>query len=81
MSTYGGKSSWQVYKDQFSIVAEANMWSDEVNACQLAASLRGEASDVLQKLPDMTQPNFQTFSTALELRFGEKFLKNFTRIH
>ncbi|GFV98109.1 hypothetical protein TNCV_4448691 [Trichonephila clavipes] len=26
LSTYDGKSSWQVYKTQFSIVADANQW-------------------------------------------------------
>ncbi|GFX95483.1 hypothetical protein TNCV_4824981 [Trichonephila clavipes] len=40
LSTYDGKSSWQVYKTQFSIVADANQWDSQTKACQLAASSR-----------------------------------------
>ncbi|GFW40404.1 uncharacterized protein TNCV_1019621 [Trichonephila clavipes] len=48
LSTYDGKSSWQVYKTQFSIVADANQWDSQTKACQLAASLRADAADILQ---------------------------------
>ncbi|GFW94955.1 retrovirus-related Pol polyprotein from transposon 412 [Trichonephila clavipes] len=33
LSTYDGKSSWQVYKTQFSIVADANQWDSQTKAC------------------------------------------------
>ncbi|GFT41356.1 gag-Pol polyprotein [Trichonephila clavipes] len=52
LSTYDGKSSWQVYKTQFSIVADANQWDSQTKACQLAASLRADAADILQTLPE-----------------------------
>ncbi|GFV46647.1 uncharacterized protein TNCV_4571 [Trichonephila clavipes] len=48
LSTYEGKSSWQVYMTQFSIVADANQWDSQTKACQLAASLRADAADILQ---------------------------------
>ncbi|GFS71284.1 uncharacterized protein TNCV_5050331 [Trichonephila clavipes] len=50
--TYDGKTNWEVYKIQFGIISEANRWTEEVKAFQLAASLRGEAAEVLQTLTD-----------------------------
>ncbi|GFW80170.1 uncharacterized protein TNCV_460781 [Trichonephila clavipes] len=51
LSTYDGKTNWEVYTTQFCIISEANRWNEGVKACQLAASLRGEAAEVLQTLP------------------------------
>ncbi|GFX31313.1 uncharacterized protein TNCV_2061311 [Trichonephila clavipes] len=45
--TYDGKTNWEVYKIKFGIISEANRWTEEVKACQLVASLRGEAAEVL----------------------------------
>ncbi|GFR20341.1 hypothetical protein TNCT_217881 [Trichonephila clavata] len=39
ISIYDGKTSWQVYKTQFSIVANGNGWDPVTKARQLAASL------------------------------------------
>ncbi|GFX29994.1 retrovirus-related Pol polyprotein from transposon 412 [Trichonephila clavipes] len=58
LSTYDGKSSWQVYKTQFSIVADANQWDSHTKACQLAASLRADAADILQTLPETQRLDF-----------------------
>ncbi|GFT06666.1 uncharacterized protein TNCV_1851971 [Trichonephila clavipes] len=52
LSTYDGKTNWKVYKTQVSIISEANGWTEGAKACQLAASLRGEAAEVLQTLLD-----------------------------
>ncbi|GFU35996.1 uncharacterized protein TNCV_4191101 [Trichonephila clavipes] len=52
LSTYDGKTNWEVYKTQFSTTSKANGWTEGAKACQLAASLRGEAAEVLQTLPD-----------------------------
>ncbi|GFT31364.1 uncharacterized protein TNCV_608061 [Trichonephila clavipes] len=52
LSTYDGKTNWEIYNTQFSIISEANGWTEGVKACQQAASLRGEAAEVLQTLPD-----------------------------
>ncbi|GFV82270.1 gag-Pol polyprotein [Trichonephila clavipes] len=75
LSTYDGKSSWQVYKTQFSIVADANQWDSQTKACQLAASLRADAADILQTLPETQRLDFDALVNALELRFGEKCVK------
>ncbi|GFV79781.1 uncharacterized protein TNCV_1726061 [Trichonephila clavipes] len=52
LSTYDGKTNCEVYKTQFSIISEANGWTEEVKACQLATYLRAEAVEVLQTLTD-----------------------------
>ncbi|GFV77898.1 uncharacterized protein TNCV_521 [Trichonephila clavipes] len=59
LSTYDGKSSWQVYKTQFSIVADANQWDSQTKACQLAASLRADAADILQTFAGNTAAGFR----------------------
>ncbi|GFV94884.1 retrovirus-related Pol polyprotein from transposon 297 [Trichonephila clavipes] len=80
LSTYDGKSSWQVYKTQFSIVADANQWDSQTKACQLAASLRADAADILQTLPETQRLDFNALVNALELRFGEKCVKDYSRL-
>ncbi|GFU79395.1 retrovirus-related Pol polyprotein from transposon 412 [Trichonephila clavipes] len=80
LSTYDGKSSWQVYKTQFSIVADANQRDSHTKACQLAASLRADAADILQTLPETQRLDFDALVNALELRFGEKCVKDYSRL-
>ncbi|GFW60434.1 gag-Pol polyprotein [Trichonephila clavipes] len=80
LSTYDGKSSWQVNKTQFSIVADANQWDSQTKACQLAASLRADAADILQTLPETQRLDFDALVNALELRFGEKCVKDYSRL-
>ncbi|GFV91172.1 uncharacterized protein TNCV_896931 [Trichonephila clavipes] len=77
LSTYEGKTNWEVYKTQFSIISEANGWSEGVKACQLVASLRGEAAEVLQTLPDTEQLNLNSLYNALDLRFDQKYSKDY----
>ncbi|GFY00624.1 uncharacterized protein TNCV_2140181 [Trichonephila clavipes] len=80
LSTYDGKSSWQVYKTQFSIVADANQWDSQTKACQSAASLRADAADILQTLPETQRLDIDALVNALELRFGEKCVKDYSRL-
>ncbi|GFW65514.1 gag-Pol polyprotein [Trichonephila clavipes] len=49
-------------------------------ACQLAASLRADAADILQTLPETQRLDFHAFVNALELRFGEKCAKDYSRL-
>ncbi|GFT30843.1 uncharacterized protein TNCV_1682361 [Trichonephila clavipes] len=74
--TYDGKTNWEVYKIQFGIISEANQWTEEVKACQLVASLRGEAAEVLQTLTDTELLNLNSLYNALDLRFSQKFYKD-----
>ncbi|GFV24821.1 uncharacterized protein TNCV_882891 [Trichonephila clavipes] len=78
--TYDGKTNWEVYKIQFGIISEANRWTEEVKACQLVASLRGEAAEVLQTLTDTELLNLSSLYNALDLRFNQKFSKDYVRL-
>ncbi|GFX27405.1 uncharacterized protein TNCV_35021 [Trichonephila clavipes] len=80
LSTYDGKTNWKVYKTQFCIISEGNGWTEGVKACQLAASLRGEAAEVLQTLPDVELLNLNSLYNALDLRFGQKYSKDYARL-
>ncbi|GFW68337.1 uncharacterized protein TNCV_2263271 [Trichonephila clavipes] len=80
LSTYEGKTNWEVYKTQFSIISEANGWTEGVKACQLAASLRGEAAEILQTLPDTERLNLNSLYNALDLRFGQKYSKDYAHL-
>ncbi|GFT94567.1 uncharacterized protein TNCV_3266651 [Trichonephila clavipes] len=80
LSTCDGKTNWEVYKTQLSIISEANGWTEGVKACQLAASLRGEAAEILQTLRDTERLNLNSLYNALDLRFGHKYSKDYARL-
>ncbi|GFV00880.1 uncharacterized protein TNCV_1386941 [Trichonephila clavipes] len=80
LSIYDGKTNWEVYKTQFSMISEANGWTEGVKACQLAASLRGEAAEVLQTLPDTERLNLNSLYNALDHRFGRKYSKDYAHL-
>ncbi|GFW58964.1 uncharacterized protein TNCV_2830701 [Trichonephila clavipes] len=80
LSTYDKRTNWEVYKTQFSIISEANGWTEEVKACQVAASLRGEAAEVPQTLPDTKRLNLNSLCNSLYLRFCQKYSKEYARL-
>ncbi|GFV79398.1 uncharacterized protein TNCV_1903701 [Trichonephila clavipes] len=80
LSAYDGKMIWVVYKSQFSIISEANGWTEGVKAYQLAASLRGEAAEVLQTLPETERLNLNSLYNALDLRLCQKYSKDYARL-
>ncbi|GFS97244.1 uncharacterized protein TNCV_715881 [Trichonephila clavipes] len=47
---------------------------------ELAASLRGEAAEVLQTLLDTERLNLNSLYNALDLRFGQKYSKDYARL-
>ncbi|GFS70771.1 uncharacterized protein TNCV_498311 [Trichonephila clavipes] len=49
-------------------------------ACPLAASLRGEAAEVLHTLPDTERLNLNSLCNALDLRFGQKYSRKYARL-
>lgn len=79
-SVYDGKTAWSVYKTQFDLIASANDWDDTTKAYQLTASLRGEAADILQTIPENKRADLFCLTSALELRYGEKHLKDYSRL-
>ncbi|GFS83438.1 uncharacterized protein TNCV_513941 [Trichonephila clavipes] len=56
---------------------KTNGWTERAKACQLAASLRGEAAEVLQTLPDTERLNLNSLYNALDLRFGQIYSKDY----
>ncbi|GFU66145.1 uncharacterized protein TNCV_2858181 [Trichonephila clavipes] len=60
--------------------SKTNGWTEAAKACQLAASLRGEAAEVLQTLPDTERLNLNSLYNALDLRFGQKYSKDYARL-
>ncbi|GFW88863.1 uncharacterized protein TNCV_2682971 [Trichonephila clavipes] len=80
LSIYDRKTNLEVYKTQFSIISEANGWTERIKACQLAASLRGEAAEILQTLPDTERLNLNSLYNALDLWFGQKYSKEYARL-
>ena len=79
-STFDGKTSWGVYKTQFDLIASANGWDDRAKAYHLAASLRGEAADILQAVPENRRADLTSLVSALEMRFGEHHLKDYCKV-
>ncbi|GFT17116.1 uncharacterized protein TNCV_4738411 [Trichonephila clavipes] len=80
LSTYEGKTNWEVYKIQFSIISETNGWTEGFKACQVAASLREEAAEILQTLPDTERLNLNSLYNALDLRLGQNYSKDYARL-
>ncbi|GFW71740.1 uncharacterized protein TNCV_219541 [Trichonephila clavipes] len=78
--TYDGKTNWELYKIQFGIISEANRWTEEIKACQLVTSLRGEVAEVLQTLTDPELLNLNSLYNALDLQFSQKFSKDYARL-
>ncbi|KFM64799.1 hypothetical protein X975_19283, partial [Stegodyphus mimosarum] len=74
LSTYDGKTAWQLYKTQFCTVADANGWDSQAKTCHLAASLREHAADILQTIPETQRLDFEALSGAFGAAFrGEIF--------
>ncbi|GFX83406.1 uncharacterized protein TNCV_1427021 [Trichonephila clavipes] len=61
-------------------VKTTNGWTEWVKACKLAASVRGDASEVLQYLPDTKRLHLNSLYHALDLRLGQKYSKDYARL-
>ncbi|GBO24268.1 Retrovirus-related Pol polyprotein from transposon 297 [Araneus ventricosus] len=77
--TFDGQTSWTVFKTRFDVVSSTNGWTDFVKACQLVASFRGSAAEVLQGIPADKLTDLTTIEKALESRFGDSHLTQFYR--
>ncbi|UYV65014.1 K02A2.6-like [Cordylochernes scorpioides] len=73
--TYDGQTSWKCFKTQFEVVALGNRWNSSEKAINLAASLRGSATEVLQSLPLEQSLDYERLIHALTLRFGDDILQ------
>ncbi|GLV37954.1 hypothetical protein CBL_06344 [Carabus blaptoides fortunei] len=57
--TFDGKTPWSTYFKQFDAAAMVNGWTDEEKAITLIISLRGEALNILQTIPDSQQKDYK----------------------
>ncbi|KAJ8962236.1 hypothetical protein NQ318_018208 [Aromia moschata] len=71
--TYDGQSSWSMYRRQFEAAAKANGWTSQEMATSLVISLRGQALEILQSIPEEQQND--RIIGALEIRYGHKYLR------
>ncbi|KAJ8954293.1 hypothetical protein NQ318_005876 [Aromia moschata] len=72
--THDGQSSWSMYRRQFEAAAKANGWTQEM-ATSLVISLRGQALEILQSIPEEQQNDYDRIVGALEIRYGHKYLR------
>ncbi|KAJ8936589.1 hypothetical protein NQ318_016883 [Aromia moschata] len=73
--TYDGQSSWSMYRRQFEAAAKANGWTSQEMATSLVISLRGQALEILQSIPEEQQNDYDRIIGALEIRYGHKYLR------
>ncbi|KAJ8941031.1 hypothetical protein NQ318_015507, partial [Aromia moschata] len=73
--TYDGQSSWSMYRRQFEAAAKANGWTSQEMATSLVISLRGQALEILQSIPEEQQNDYDRIVGALEIRYGHKYLR------
>ncbi|GFW44265.1 uncharacterized protein TNCV_1746941 [Trichonephila clavipes] len=59
------------------VAGNFTQWTEEVEACRLAASFRGVTAEVLQTHPDTERLNLNSLYNALDLRFGQKYFKDY----
>ena len=67
---FTGKEQLESYLQHFEVAAEINAWNDREKALFLAASLRGEAQDILSELPNSQRNDFAGLVAALRARFS-----------
>ncbi|KAJ8948858.1 hypothetical protein NQ318_013511, partial [Aromia moschata] len=60
---------------QFEAAAKANGWTPQEMATSLVISLRGQALEILQSIPEEQQNDYDRIVGALEIRYGHKYLR------
>ena len=78
LSTFEGKTSWQVRSTQFTMLAEANRWRFRDKAFYLAVSLKEDAADILLMLLEVQSMTFKPFSVHLSWGLEKSLRKNTT---
>uniref|UniRef100_T1I4L2 Retrotransposon gag domain-containing protein n=1 Tax=Rhodnius prolixus TaxID=13249 RepID=T1I4L2_RHOPR len=76
---YDGTSSWANYVLQFNAAASANSWTERDKVTSLIVSLRGEALDILQSIPEAHRQDFGLLTGHLERRFGDRHMQELYR--
>lgn len=73
--TYDRKTPWSTYLRQFEAAANINKWTEEEEATAMMISLRGNAANILQVIPEMQQIDFKYLVSRLEMRYGNSHLQ------
>ncbi len=68
--SYDGRTSWDAYFTQFTMLAQLNHWTAEERATYLAISLKGPALTVLGNMAKEDLYSYDALVAALETRFG-----------
>jgi hypothetical protein len=66
---YEGKGSWSQYLAHFETVSDLNEWNIREKAQYLSVSLRGEACQVLQFIPEQDRKSYYQIISAMNKRF------------
>ncbi|KAG0718583.1 Gag-Pol polyprotein [Chionoecetes opilio] len=69
---FDGTVSWEDYRAQFELLAEAWGWSRYERAVQLVGALKGSALEVLNQLPAGKQTSYSSVLAVLEKRYGHQ---------
>ena len=73
--TFDGSGHQATYLRQFEAAACANNWTEKDKAVSLVLALKGPAAELLQKVPPDSQNIYTELIKALELRYGDKHLR------
>ena len=69
---FDGSVSWEAYRAQFELLADARCWSSKEKALQLVGALKGSALEVLNQLPASQRASYSSVSAALDRRYGHQ---------
>lgn len=72
---YSGQDNWHSYLIQFELIADIRRWNYGQRGAYLAASLVGEARNVLLDIPPENRSDFRILTEILSVHFVEKKVK------
>ena len=74
--TFDGRCHWATYLRQLEAAACANNRTEKDKAVSLVLALKGPTAELLQKVPPDSQNTYAELIKALELRYGDKHLRD-----
>ena len=75
-TTFDGNTHWAMYLRQFEAAASTNNQTEKDKAIFLNLALKGPTAELLQKVPPDSQNTYTELITGLELRYGDKHLRD-----
>jgi hypothetical protein len=68
--TFGGTTSWYVFRRQFKTITEHTHWSPQEKSMYLITALKGWVADVLYGIPENV--TYEEILQAVQDRFGDQ---------